>query len=127
MSGSIVYDAGVLIAVDRGDRGVWSRHFRALANDVVPLTTAPVVAQVSRSGRQAQLRRFLQGCEIVDFDAAQAHAVGRLLAATGSSDVVDAHIVLVAGATGAPVLTSDPDDLGPLAAALDAPVSIVAV
>lgn len=91
------------------------------------MTTAPVVAQVSRSGRQAQVRRFLRGCDVVAFTAAQAHAVGALLGAAGAADVVDAHLVLVAGASGADVLTSDEDDLTPLAAGLSSPVRIVAV
>lgn len=125
MSVRVVYDAGVLIAAERGDRLTWGRHEAAQATKIIPVTTAAVVAQVSRSGRQAQLRRFLQGCVVVGFEGRQAHAVGRLLAATGSSDVVDAHVVLVAGELGAPILTSDPGDLEPLAAALDAPVAVI--
>jgi hypothetical protein len=33
------------------------------------------------------------------------------LGATGTSDPVDAHIALIAGSRGWPVLTSDPNDL----------------
>lgn len=120
----VVYDAGVLVASERDDREVWQAHRARLERGMVPWTTAPVVAQVSRSGRQAQLRRFLRGCEVAAFTPAQAHAVGALLGATGSTDVVDAHVVLVAGATGSTVLTSDPDDLAPLAAQLPSPVRI---
>lgn len=56
---SVVYDAGVLVAADRGDRDVWADHRVRLELGTAPVTTAPVVAQVSRSPRQAQLRRFL--------------------------------------------------------------------
>jgi hypothetical protein len=40
-----------------------------------------------------------------------AAGVGRLLAASGTADVVDAHVVLCARRTGQAVLTTDPDDL----------------
>lgn len=111
-----VYDAGLLIAADRGDRAVWADHRARLEAGLVPETTAPVVAQVSRSPRQVQLRRFLRGCDVVGFDAEEAHAVGLLLAKSGTADVVDAHVALAAARTGATVITSDPDDLRALAA-----------
>jgi hypothetical protein len=124
---TVVYDAGVLIAAERHDRGAWADHRARLELGIVPVTTAPVVAQVSRSGQQAQLRRLLRGCHIVAFAPAQAHTVGALLAATGSRDVVDAHVVLVAGESGASVLSSDKDELSPLAAKLPAPVQVIPV
>jgi predicted nucleic acid-binding protein len=108
---SIVYDAGVLVAAERDDRSVWADHRIRLEAGVVPTTTALVVAQVSRSARQVQLRRFLRGCEIAAFSPQQADEVGELLGKAGASDVVDAHVVVIAAATGSPVLTSDPDDL----------------
>lgn len=58
---SFVYDAGVLVAADRNDRLVWAEHRARLELGMAPVTTSPVVAQVSRTGRQAQLRRFLRG------------------------------------------------------------------
>ena len=122
---TVVYDAGVLIAAERNDRAVWADHRTRLELGVVPVTTAPVVAQVSRSGRQAQLRRFLRSCEVVAFTPAHAHAVGALLGAAGAADVVDAHVVLVAEAFGASVLSSDMDDLSVLSAELPSPVRIL--
>ena len=124
---TFLYDAGVFIAAERHDRAVWADHRVRLELGIVPVTTAPVVAQVSRSARQVQLRRFLRGCDVVAFAPAQAHAVGALLGAAGATDVVDAHVVLVAGASGADVLSSDTDDLLPLAAKLPSPVRILAV
>lgn len=124
---TFLYDAGVFIAAERHDRAVWADHRARLELGIVPVTTAPVVAQVSRSARQLQLRRFLRGCDVVAFDPAQAHAVGALLGAAGATDVVDAHVVLVAGASGADVLSSDADDLSPLAAKLPSPVRILPV
>ena len=113
---TIVYDTGVLIAADRNDRHIWADHRARLEAGVVPVTTAPVVAQASRSARQVQLRRFLRGCNIVAFEATQAHVVGSLLAKSATSDLVDAHVAVTAARTGAVVITSDPDDLRSLAA-----------
>jgi predicted nucleic acid-binding protein len=112
---STVYDTGVLIAADRNDRKVWADHRARLEAGLVPVTTAPVVAQASRSPRQVQLRRFLRGCDVVAFDPAQAHAVGALLAKSSTADVVDAHLALTAARTGAVVITRDPVDLRTLA------------
>lgn len=112
---SVVYDAGALVAADRGDRRCWAAHRARLEAGLVPVTTAPVVAQVSRSPRQAQLRRILRGCDVEPFAVADGHAVGELLARAGAADVVDGHVALVAARTGCAVLTSDPDDLSRLA------------
>jgi len=124
---SVVYDAGVLIAADRNDRATWAEHRVRLELGLIPVITAPVVAQVSRGPRQVQLRRFLRGCLIVPFTSDQAHEVGALLGKTSSSDVVDGHLVTVAATTRATVLTADSDDLNRLSACLDDPVSIVTI
>lgn len=123
MSG-IVYDAGVLIAIDRDDESVWAAHRARLEAGVLPRTTAPVVAQVSRSTRQAVLRRFLRGCRVEPFAPEHAHPVGTLLAATGSADVVDAHVVLIAAARSSTIVTSDVDDLTRLVAQLPRPLKV---
>jgi hypothetical protein len=124
---NVLYDAGVLIAADRGDRNTWADHRARLELGIIPVTTAPVVAQASRSSRQAQLRRFLRGCDVVAFAPSEAHAAGALLGAAGAADVVDAHVILVAGMSGASVLSSDADDLWPLSAKLPSPVRILPI
>jgi hypothetical protein len=121
---SVLYDAGVLVAADRNDRQTWADHRARLEAGVVPMTTAPVVAQVSRSHRQAQLRRFLRGCETAAFASKEVHEVGVLLARAGTADVVDAHVIVVAGKSMRTVLTADPDDLRQLAAASPVPVRV---
>ncbi len=110
-----VYDTGVLIAADRDDRRVWAEHRARLEAGLIPVVTGPVVAQASRSPRQVALRRFLRGCDVVPFDAADGHTVGTLLAKSATADVVDAHVVLVTSRVGPVVLTSDVDDLDRLA------------
>ena len=121
---SVVYDAGVFIAAERNNRDVWADHRARLELGLVPRTTAPVVAQVSRSPRQVQLRRLLRGCDIVAFSPEESHDVGGLLAKAATADVVDAHVVLTAARRSAVVLTSDLDDLLHLAGHLPAPVRV---
>ena len=110
MSG-FVYDAAVLLAADRNERRSWAEHKARLELGVVPLVPAPVVAQVSRSPQQAQLRRFLAGCSVVPLDENSAHEAGRLLAMAGTADVVDAVVVTVALRNKAVILTGDPVDM----------------
>jgi hypothetical protein len=119
---SVVYDSGLLIAAERNTREVWADHRARLEVGIVPVTTAPVVAQVSRSSRQVQLRRFLRGCDIVGFISEEAHEVGGLLSQSETSDVVDAHVVLTAGRNRSTVLTSDEEDVQRLSDCLPRPV-----
>jgi hypothetical protein len=121
---NVVYDAGVLVAAERDDRLVWADHRVRLEVGTVPRTTAPVVAQVSRSARQVPLRRFLRGCEVVAFLPDEAHDVGALSGKAGTSDVVDAHLVFSAALATSTVLTSDVDDLRRVASCLPTHVSI---
>lgn len=121
---SFVYDAGVFVAAERNDREVWAEHRARLELGLVPRTTAPVVAQVSRSPRQVQLRRMLRGCDIVGFGPDDSHEVGALVGNALTADVVDAHLVVVASRRQATVLTPDVEDLRRLADHMLTPVRI---
>jgi hypothetical protein len=120
----VVYDAAVLVAADRNNRRVWAEHRVRLEAGLAPMIPAPVVAQVSRAPSQANLRRLLRGCEVVAFDQTEAHTVGRLLAASGTSDVIEAAVVVLAARRGADVQTGDSDDIRRLVAAASVPVDI---
>ncbi|WP_219419290.1 hypothetical protein [Pseudonocardia nigra] len=108
---TVVYDAGALIAAERDDRAFWADHRVRLEHGVIPIVPTPVVAQVSRSPRQVQLRRLLRGCDVRPLDEADAHRVGLLLAAAGRGDVVDACVATLAVDRTAAVVTSDPVDI----------------
>src|SRR6476646_10619445 len=108
---AVVYDAAVLVAADRNERRAWAEHKARLEFGVVPFVPAPVVAQVSRSPQQAQLRRFLTGCVVVPLGESEAHEAGRLLGITKTSDVVDAVVVTTALRQTATILTSDAVDI----------------
>jgi len=121
---SFVYDAGVFVAAERNDREVWADHRARLELGLMARTTAPVVAQVSRSARQVQLRRMLRGCEIAGFGPDDSHEVGALVGKASTSDVVDAHLAIVASRRQATVITSDIEDLRHLADQLPTHVRI---
>ena len=116
-SQATVYDAGLLVGADRNERAIWAEHRVRLSAGIVPLVPANVVAQVSRSRRQVQLRRFLRGCEVARFDEGSAHRAGLLLAKSGTSDVVDASVVELAATTHGEILTTDLHDIECLVAA----------
>lgn len=92
----------------------------ALARAKAPLhTTHPVVAQVWRDGAtQARLAMFLKSVTIHPLE--DGRSLGRLLALSGTRDVVDAHLVLVAARLDDSILTGDPDDLSRIVEALGA-------
>ena len=123
----VVYDAAVLVAADRNERRAWAEHKARLELGVVPMVPAPVVAQVSRSPQQAQLRRFLTGCVVVPLGETEAHEAGRLLGITKTTDVIGAVVVTTALRRKATILTSDPDDIERLAGASGREVAVMAI
>jgi hypothetical protein len=123
----MVLDTGALVAVDRGDRTVGAMLRVAWERGVPVRTSAAVVAQAWRNGsRQARLARVLTGITVHPLDDAAARKVGSLLAQTGATDVVDAHVALCV-ANGDHVLTSDPEDIGRAMAALGTTAIVVTV
>jgi hypothetical protein len=74
----------------RAELNEWAEHKVRLEFGILPLGPAPVLAQVSRSTKQAQLRRFLAGCTVIPPGEREAHEAGRLPGKTRTADVVDA-------------------------------------
>jgi len=108
----LTLDAGALIGLERGSTRV--RGVLSAAGDRPLRVPAPVLAQVWRSGsRQALLNRLLDSdmTEVIALDRLAAQAVGGLLAASSTRDVVDAAVVVCAWTHDDVVVTSDPDDL----------------
>ena len=111
----MILDAGFLISVDRSERAAHSFLTAASRSQTALHATHPVVAQVWRNGaRQARLADFLGAVVVHPLD--DGRPVGRLLERTGTSDVVDAHVVLTAVRLGCDIVTGDPTDLTALAA-----------
>lgn len=105
-----VLDAGALAAIDRNDRTIHDM----LGSAKVRRTSCAVVAQVWREGaKQARLALALKGIEVVPLDDDVDRRIGELLRDSGTADVVDGHVALLARA-GDHVVTSHPDDLARL-------------
>src|SRR5437867_857747 len=114
----VTYDAGALVAADRGERRMWARHRALLELRQVPTVPAPVVAQAWRGGgRQVLLARMLSGCFVESLDDPLARAVGVLATRARTPDVIDACVVEGALRRRDSVLSSDVDDLRLIAAA----------
>jgi hypothetical protein len=111
----------VLIALDRDDRH--HRVARTVGGGEGTLTIpASALSQaVRRPERQVRLSRLVRqpSTDVVPLDRVDAVHVGRLLAASGTSDVVDAHVVVCGTRAGTRIATSDPDDLHALDPSLD--------
>jgi hypothetical protein len=114
----VTYDAGALIAAERGSRSMWWIHRDLLKRGIYPTLPTVVLGQAWRGGPQAQLSRLVRGSVVEPFTEQQARAAGTALAASGSSDLVDAAVVITALARQDLVVTSDPDDLRRIASAL---------
>lgn len=110
----VTLDAGGLIALERNDRRVVVLLARARETGATVTVPATALAQVVRAPeRQARLARLIRQptTDVVPLDRVDATNVGRLLAASGTRDIVDAHVVICARREGQQVATSDPDDL----------------
>jgi predicted nucleic acid-binding protein len=84
------------------------------ARITVPTTA---LAQAMRNPRtQVLLSRLIRQptTELASLDGPAATSVGLLLAASRTSDVVDAHVVVCAQRRGEAIVTTDPDDLARL-------------
>ena len=117
MSG-VTYDTGALIAAEAGRPDLWGLHKRVLQRGIRPMVPAGVLAQAWRGGPQVQLSRLLRGCQIEPLGETRARLAGRACAVAGSSDIVDASVVVGALVRRDLVVTSDGGDLERLASAL---------
>lgn len=118
---SVTLDTGALISLDRGSPRLLALLDRISERQRRVLIPAGVVAQAWRGPTQARLARLLRSrdVDVIALDEASARTVGVLLGKTRTSDIVDAHVVVVARRARTPVITSDPDDLRKLDHRLD--------
>lgn len=122
----LVLDSGALIALERGDRGMWRRLKSANLSSEVPVSHGGIVGQAwrGRGARQALLAKALLGIDVRALDESFGKAAGELLAQSRKTDVIDAALVLLAD-DGDSIVTSDPDDLKALATASRRHVEII--
>jgi predicted nucleic acid-binding protein len=109
----VVLDTGVFIALERRAKSIVElvHYWRELDTKLV--TSAGVLAQVWRGGRnkQASLSSVLARTEVVDLNRQAARAIGLALGLAGTSDIVDAHVAILGRERRWPVITSDPEDM----------------
>ena len=117
----VTLDAGALIALDRDDRRVVVLLARSRETGARVTVPASALAQaIRRPDRQVRLSRLIRQptTDVIDLGRVDSTHVGRLLAASGTSDIADAHVVICARRADQPVVTSDAGDLRQLDAAL---------
>lgn len=123
---AITLDAGALIALDRNRRDVIALIARATERGDQIIVPAGAFAQAMRApAKQARLSRLVRQptTDVIPLDRVDAVRVGRRLAVSGTSDVVDGHVVECASRARSAVVTSDPDDLRHL----DSTLRIIAI
>jgi predicted nucleic acid-binding protein len=117
----VTFDAGALIAFERGDRRVVAILARALHRRERVVVPAGVVGQAWRDGRrQVRLARLLASpiVHVEPLDDRGARIAGQLCGVARTRDVVDASVVACARAHRHSVVTSDTRDLRRLDATL---------
>lgn len=110
----VTLDAGGLIALDRNDRRMIVLLARARETGARVTIPATALAQaIRRPEQQVRLVRLVRQptTDVIPLDRVDATSVGRLLAASGTSDIADAHVVICARRSNQQVVTSDPGDL----------------
>ena len=130
---TFVLDTGALIALDRGDREVWSILRTAFQDGDRVQAPAGAIGQAWRHpDRQARLSSALKRCDEVSLDGSVARLSGQLCGRTGTSDVIDASVAVAVVDSSQRdleviVFTSDPEDLRNLLSALRSDTRIVKV
>jgi hypothetical protein len=110
----LTLDTGALIGFDRGKRRAVAVVARARERGERLSVPAGAVGQAWRDGRrQANLARLLASdtCQVIPLDDREGRAAGQLCGVAGTSDVIDASVILCARARRQRIATSDPDDL----------------
>jgi len=108
---ALVFDAGGLIALDRGDREVGAILAGAAEAGIDAVTSSACVAQAWRDpARQARLARALAGLIERPLDAPTARDCGRLLSRSHTADIADAAVAHLVE-DGDTVLTRDLADI----------------
>lgn len=124
---AIVYDTGALLAAERGNPDFLALHDEVTRARIRPAVPVVVLAKAWRGGPQHQISRVLKGCDVLPDDQRVGRAAGVACAACGTADVVDAIVIVTAVQNQAPVVTSDPGDLGRIADALGVKIQLFPV
>jgi predicted nucleic acid-binding protein len=126
--GGVTYDTGALVAAERNNRQMWELHAGLVAEEVVPVVPAPVLAQAWRGGaRQAGLARLLRMCDVEPMTEELAQRVGILVSDSGHGDIVDVAVAEGAIRRGDGVVTSDAGHIRKIAEAAGSTLRIASI
>jgi len=116
------------MALERGDRAMWRRLKGEFLAGRPPLTHGGVVAQVWRGGYggQVPLARALASVDVVGLDDLLGRRAGVLLGQAGTSDAIDAAMVLLASADDR-IVTSDANHIQRLVGTTGRHVDVIPV
>lgn len=124
----LLLDAGALVAVERGSREVWAAVRRSTETGRFPVVPGVVVAQVWRGGaRQARLAQALGYLVELPALPQECRDAGVLCGRAGTSDIVDALVVVLADGLGRDIVTSQPEEIGRLVEAAGSGVRVLAL
>jgi hypothetical protein len=124
----VTYDTGALVAAERNNRKMWELHAGLIAEEVVPVVPAPVLAQAWRGGaRQASLARLLRLCDVEPMSGQLAKRVGALVSESDHDDIVDVAVVEGAIRRGDGVVTSDAGHIRKIAEAVGSTLRITSI
>jgi hypothetical protein len=113
----MIFDAGVFLALDNpSKRGVVLALLQKLQSEgIEPATNEAVLAQTWRQpAKQVALNMLLKAVDIYPFG--EPKVIGMRCAKTGTNDVVDASLAVLADQLGTCILTTDPRDMAKLEA-----------
>lgn len=108
----MILDAGVFIALDNPSqrRIILALVRRMQVEGVVPITNEAALAQAWRNpSKQVPMAMLVKATTVYPFGAPQ--VIGRRCAESGTSDVVDASLAVLADQIGVKILTTDVDDM----------------
>lgn len=108
----MIFDAGVFIAVESSSqrRTVLEIVHRLRVEGITLATNEAALAQAWREpARQVHMTRLVRALDVYPFG--DPRAIGQRCAQTGTSDVVDASLAILADQLGVKVLTTDAADM----------------
>jgi len=125
--GGVTYDTGALAAAER-NRKMWELRAGLVAEEVIPVIPAPVLAQAWRRGaRQAGLARLLRMCDVEPMSEELAKSVGILVSDSGHDDIVDDAVVKGAIGRDDGVVASDAGHIRKIADAAGSTLRIASI
>jgi len=108
----MIFDAGVFIALDKpSKRGIVLALVEELAHQgITPATNDAALAQAWRKpAQQVAMKKLVDATDVRPFGDPK--TIGMVCAQTGTSDIADASLALLARQMDRPVLTTDPGDM----------------